>query len=99
MQEQILKSTYASFQHGAIRSDGKLFVTDSEVSFEPFGKTLSLGPYKLQRQSIAKVEQCMGKAGGIMPITSDAICITLSNNDRYEFILANPKEWIACLGY
>ncbi len=99
MQEQILKSTYASFQHGAIRSDGKLFVTDSEVSFEPFGKVLSLGPYKLNRHSIAKVERCTGKAGGIMPITSDAIRITLSNNDSYEFILANPKEWIACLGY
>lgn len=99
MQEQILKSTYASFQNGAIRSEGKLIVTDTEVSFDPFSEALSLGPYKLDRQSIAKVEQCMGMAGGILPITSDAIRITLSNNDSYEFILANPKEWIACLGY
>jgi hypothetical protein len=99
MQAQILKSSYASFQYGAVRSDGKLLVTDSEVSFEPFGKALNLGPYKLHRQSIAKVEQCAGMAGGIMPITSDAICITLANDDSYEFILANPKEWIAYLGF
>lgn len=99
MQEQIVKSSYASFQYGAIRSEGKLFVTESEVSFEPFGKEFSLGPYKLSRQSIAKVEQCKGMAGGIMPITSDAIRITLLNNDTYEFILANPEQWIDCLSH
>ncbi len=99
MQAQIVKSSYASFQYGAIRSDGKLFVTENEVSFEPFGKEFSLGPYNLSRQSIAKVEQCKGMAGGIIPITSDAIRITMLNNDTYEFILANPEQWIDCLSH
>lgn len=68
-----------------------------EHSFFTFNEKLGLGPYKFERSSIAKAEKCVGKGAGILPITSDAIRITCTNNETYEFIISNPDEWVNLL--
>ncbi|MFV0597451.1 hypothetical protein [Shewanella sp.] len=97
MQESLIKSAIAMAQEGVARADGQLSVTEQMVCFSPYNKTLGLGPYKLQRKNIAKVEPYWGKGGGILPVTSDAIKITLDDGSAYQFILANPQEWLSLL--
>ncbi|MDR5867479.1 PH domain-containing protein [Halomonas koreensis] len=97
MQENFIKSSVATIQNGVARADGKLYVTETNIYFEPYNKKLGLGPYELERNEISKVEKCLGKGGGIFPVTSDAIQITLLDGSEYQFILANPKEWINLL--
>ncbi|MEI8598385.1 hypothetical protein P4S64_14670 [Vibrio sp. M60_M31a] len=36
----------------------------------------------------------MEKGAGIMPVTSEAIRITLSDQRAYEFVIAEPNQWI-----
>ncbi|MCL1121279.1 hypothetical protein N7V09_14885 [Shewanella seohaensis] len=97
MQENLIRSAIATAQDGVARADGQLTVTDQMVCFSPYNKTLGLGPYQLQRKDIAKVESCWGKGGGILPVTSDAIKITLDDGSVYQFILANSQEWLNLL--
>ncbi|EGM69539.1 hypothetical protein [Shewanella sp. HN-41] len=99
MQEAPIKSSVATSQNGVARADGKLSVTEHLICFSPYNKTLGLGPYELQRKDIAKVEQCWGKGGGILPVTSDAIKITLVDGSVYQFILASPQEWVNLLNH
>ncbi|MEJ2765664.1 hypothetical protein VV869_17055 [Photobacterium sp. MCCC 1A19761] len=97
MSEQMLKSSIATVQCGVARADGKLWVTESELQFEPHNQAFGLGPYRIERKSIAHVEKCLGKGGGFIPVTTDAIRITLSDGQVFEFILANPEQWLAVL--
>ncbi|EKE77809.1 hypothetical protein [Gallaecimonas xiamenensis] len=97
MLDGIIKSSPATVQDGVAKADGKLSLTDSEVAFFPFNDQFGLGPYRFQRSEIASVVKCLGKGGGIIPITTDAIRITLLNELRYEFIVAEAEEWIAAL--
>ncbi|MFB2682001.1 hypothetical protein [Shewanella mangrovisoli] len=99
MQENLIRSTIATAQDGVARADGQLIVTEQLVCFSPYNKTLGLGPYQLQRKDIAKVESCWGKGGGILPVTSDAIKITLIDGCEYQFILASPQEWLNLLSH
>ncbi|MFB2780260.1 hypothetical protein ACE017_13945 [Shewanella mangrovisoli] len=99
MQESLIKSAIATVQNGVARADGQLSVTEQMVCFSPYNKTLGLGPYQLQRKDIAKVESCWGKGGGILPVTSDAIKITLIDGSVYQFILASPQEWLNLLSH
>jgi len=99
VQENPIKSAVATSQNGVARADGKLIVTKKLIRFSPYNKALGLGPYEFERSDIAKVEQCWGKGGGILPVTSDAIKITLVDGCVYQFILANPQEWISLLSH
>ncbi|WP_309304487.1 hypothetical protein [Shewanella sp. FJAT-52076] len=92
------KSATAAVQRGVARADGRLSLADSTLTFTPYNSQFGLGPYQLAVTDIAKVEKCLGKGGGILPVTRDALRITLSGGDSYEFILANPDDWIAALG-
>ncbi|MGI2260062.1 hypothetical protein [Shewanella sp. GXUN23E] len=92
-----LKSAFATLQIGAARSDGTLYLTNTEVLFEPLSKALSLGRCRFSRQAISEVQQCLGKGAGILPLTRDAIRITLNSGEHYEFVLANPDQWINAL--
>ena len=94
MNNKILKSSTATYQSGVAKADGKFYVTQGEVRFEPYNGSAGLGPYTLSRSAIIKIEKSVGKGAGILPLTHDAITITLKNNDTYDFILANPDEWI-----
>ncbi|MCA0935969.1 hypothetical protein LCL85_10550 [Vibrio alginolyticus] len=98
MSEDIIKSSAATIQVGVARADGKLSLTPSEVVFKPYAQKLALGPYILKRDEITSVEKCIGKGAGIMPITSDAIRITLSDERVFEFIIAEPNQWIEAFG-
>ncbi|OZG72658.1 hypothetical protein BTA51_14100 [Hahella sp. CCB-MM4] len=98
MESNRLKESTATIQNGVARADGKLCVTESHIHFEPYNKEFGLGPYELERKTVSKVEKCWGKGGGILPITSEAIKITLIDGTEYQFILANPEEWISLLG-
>lgn len=97
MQENIIKSSVATIQNGVARADGKLYVTEKNIHFEPYNKELGLGPYELDRGEVSKVEKYLGKGGGFIPVTTDAIKITLNGGSEYRFILTNPKEWISLL--
>lgn len=98
MSGEIIKSSVATIQVGVARADGKLSLTDSEVIFEPYNQKLAFGPYILKRDEIVSVEKCIGKGAGIMPITSDAIRIMLSDERAFEFIIAEPNQWIEVFG-
>ncbi|QSX38262.1 hypothetical protein [Shewanella sedimentimangrovi] len=97
MESQTIKSTVAAVQNGVARADGKLSLTVSDLSFVPYNTQLGLGPYSIPRGEITKVEKCLGKGGGIMPVTRDALRITLDGGKQFEFILANPEDWLALL--
>lgn len=99
MSGSMYKSSIAAIQNGVARADGKLEVSESEIRFVPFNQTLGLGPYCIERQQIRCVERTVGKGGGLLPVTKDAIKITLQNNKVYEFILASPEEWITILSH
>ncbi|MBR9875925.1 hypothetical protein L3V31_15500 [Vibrio sp. J1-1] len=98
MTGEIIKSSTATIQVGVARADGKLSLTETKIIFEPYSQKLALGPYILKRDEIVSVEKCIGKGAGIMPVTSDAIRITLSDERAYEFIIAEPNQWIAAFG-
>lgn len=97
MQENIIKSSVATIQNGVARADGTLCITEKYINFAPYNKELGLGPYELKRREVSKVEKCLGKGGGFLPVTSEAIQITLADGSEYQFILSNPKEWISLL--
>lgn len=97
MQENIIKSSVATIHNGVARADGTLYLTENNIHFKPYNKELGLGPYELDRGKVSKVEKYLGKGGGIIPVTTDAIKITLNDGSVYQFILANPKGWISLL--
>ncbi|ANQ17030.1 hypothetical protein [Vibrio natriegens] len=98
MAGEIIKSAAATIQVGVARADGKLSLTDTEVIFKPYNQKLAFGPYILKRDEIVSVEKCIGKGAGIMPVTSEAIRITLSDQRAFEFVIAEPNHWLAALG-
>ncbi|KNC66532.1 hypothetical protein [Pseudoalteromonas ardens] len=87
----------ATIQNGVARSDGKLSATKDALIFEPLNKKFGLGPYHIERSAISKIERCYGTGAGILPVTTEAIRVTLINDHSYEFIIANAKEWLAHL--
>ncbi len=98
MSDKVIKSSTATIQVGATKVDGKLELTESDLIFIPYNEKLGFGPYQLKRQDIAAVAKCLGKGGGVIPITTDAFRIKLANNTCYEFIVAKPEQWIEALG-
>ncbi len=98
MVDELIKSSLATVQMGVAKADGKLSLTTTALSFVPFNAQLGLGPYHFQRDTIISVEQAVGKGGGILPLTTDAIRITLSDASTYEFIIAMPAQWLAAFG-
>lgn len=94
---KIPQSTTASYQKGAARIDGTFSVTEDHINFKPFNKQVALGHYHLERNGINKVEQTMGKGGGIIPTTSEAIRITMNDDSSYEFILSGARNWVNLL--
>ncbi|EIU7849062.1 hypothetical protein L3I74_000836 [Vibrio parahaemolyticus] len=98
MSDTVIKSSTATIQVGATKADGKLELTESELVFIPYNEKLGFGPYQLKHQDIAAVVKCLGKGGGVIPITTDVFRITLANNTSYEFIVAKPEQWIDALG-
>ncbi|KFZ38708.1 hypothetical protein HR45_04610 [Shewanella mangrovi] len=97
MSENILQSSKATLQRGAIHADGQLTVTATDVTFVPFNQQFGLGPYSFSRGSIANACASTAKAGGLLPISTDAIKISLDDGEVYEFILANTAQWLQTL--
>ena len=97
MSVNLIKSSIATVQNGVARADGKLQLTETEVIFEPFNQLFGLGPYKFKCSEIASVGKCLGKGGGIIPLTTEAIRITLFNKQVYQFMIAQPEMWIDLL--
>ncbi|WP_105190112.1 hypothetical protein [Pseudoalteromonas sp. T1lg48] len=97
MSAPVLKSANATAQLGVARADGELVLTDNELRFSPFNEKFGLGPYAFSRSAIVEVQTTTAKAGGIVPLSSEAIKITLTNGQAYEFILANPQQWLDTL--
>ncbi|GAA3555125.1 hypothetical protein [Marinobacter xestospongiae] len=98
MDDGYIKSATATVQNGVAKADGKFSVTTSSIHFEPYNKEFGLGPYKLDRNAVVEVKKCWGKGGGILPVTSDGIELTLEDGSAYQFIVANPDDWLALLG-
>ncbi|NMM39469.1 hypothetical protein HHO47_01060 [Pseudoalteromonas arctica] len=92
-----LKRCFATLQLGVAKADGRLTLTDNLLHFEALNKQLDLGCYAIKLNNISHVEKCVGKAGGLIPITTAGIKITTKENYHLEFILAEPDEWLNCL--
>ncbi len=97
MQDTTLKSITATVQNGVAKADGKFWITETDVHFAPYNKDFGPGPLKIERSSISRVEKCSGKGAGILPITSDAIEVSLHDGSTYQFIVSNPDELIVLL--
>jgi hypothetical protein len=89
-----IKSTTATIQQGAIKADGRFWLTNTDIHFAPFNPQFGLGPYTFSRREIVKVSKCTGKVVGILPYTHDAIEIVLKDDAKYQFIVSNPIEWV-----
>ncbi|MBB1419175.1 hypothetical protein H5200_17725 [Pseudoalteromonas sp. SG43-7] len=89
-----IKSTTATIQQGAIKADGRFWLTNTDIHFAPFNAQFGLGPYTFSRREIVKVSKCTGKVVGILPYTHDAIEIVLKDDAKYQFIVSNPIEWV-----
>ena len=94
---KVIKSTHATIQNGAAKSDGKLTLSEWHISFEPYNKQLGLGPYCYERSQILSVKKSKAKGAGILPLSSDAIEIQYKDNQSQTFILASKDEWLALL--
>ncbi len=94
MHAKTIKSTIATIQQGAIKADGRFWLTNTDIHFAPFNSQFGLGPYIFARREIAKVSKCNGKIAGILSYTRDAIEIVLKDGNKYQFIVSNPIEWI-----
>ncbi len=97
LQDELIKSSEASLQKGAIRVDGRLTKTREYLNFVAHNPDSLYGPYHLALNEITKVNSCWGKGAGILPITADGIEITLEDGLHYQFIVAASKEWINLL--
>lgn len=93
---QPIKSSFATLQRGASRSDGRISIFDSEVYWEPHNKDFGLGPYRLARQDVASVSR---KNIGTLekPVYTEAFLLRLNNDDTYEFILCESESWVNLL--
>lgn len=94
MTDAAIFTSTASIQMGAARADGRLSLTSTQLKFEPFNKTLPLGPYTFELSDISFVEKCLGKGAGFIPVTTDAIRIVFKNDKKIEFIVSNTEEWL-----
>ena len=97
MQSKIVKSTTATIQNGVMKADGKFWITQTNVNFEPFNEKLGLEPHTIPRNTILNVVECKGKGAGLIPITADAIEVFTQDGSSYQFILSNPSDWITIL--
>ena len=97
MQDATLRSMTATVQNGVAKADGKFWITETDIHFAPYNKDYGLGPLKIERSSISKVEKCLGKGAGILPITSDAIEVSLLDGRTFQFIVSNPNELVVLL--
>ncbi len=98
MSKTLIRSSVASVQSGVAKADGTLSLTASELAFSPYNKQLGLGPYVINKNDIVSAEKCTAKGGGFIPITHDAMRITLKSEQHFEFIVSQPHAWIDALG-
>ncbi|MBD1584171.1 hypothetical protein [Pseudoalteromonas sp. S16_S37] len=94
MQEQIILSSSATNQVGAAKCDGTLSITNDHLEFKPINTQINLGTIKIERSEIVSAKSCLATGGGIIPISTDAIKVTLKNKKQYEFILTNKEIWL-----
>ncbi|MBR8845740.1 MULTISPECIES: hypothetical protein [Pseudoalteromonas] len=94
MTDMATVSSMATVQCGVARADGRLWATADTLHFTPFNTLLGLGPYQIDIVDVIKVEQCLGKGAGLLPLTTQAIQITLKSNQTFKFILSEPESWV-----
>lgn len=90
-------SVIATAQQGVGHSDGQLTLDDRTLTFAPFNQTFGLGPYQINRSDIINTALCSGKGGGFIPLGTRGIVVTTADNQSYQFILAEPEQWLALL--
>ncbi|MDF0534186.1 hypothetical protein KDN34_15245 [Shewanella yunxiaonensis] len=93
-QDSLIKSTPATVQLGVAKADGRLVLEHQRLTFEPFNRQLGMGPYQIALSSIVSAKKCRGTAAGVFPISCDALELQLQDGSVYQFIVANPQEWI-----
>ncbi|QSX32306.1 hypothetical protein JYB87_11020 [Shewanella avicenniae] len=93
----VIQTARATIQRGAAHADGQLTLTATELCFAPYNQQFGLGPYRIARNTIDRIEASSAKAAGILPISTDAIRIRLQDGQVYELILANTAQWINAL--
>ncbi|TKB50516.1 hypothetical protein FCL40_05030 [Ferrimonas sediminicola] len=97
MSDKMIKSSIATVQQGVAKADGRLWLSEQQIGFEPFNHQFGLGPYRFARSEVAESETCLGKGAGVLPITTDAIRLTLADGRVFEFLVAHPREWLEAL--
>jgi hypothetical protein len=87
----------ATLQMGAMRSDGRLSLNEHGLSFRPMSQSLSLGALSIALVDIVQVEQCIAKGAGFLPISEQAMRVSLISGKCYEFVLADQDKWVEVL--
>ncbi|ALO41736.1 hypothetical protein [Pseudoalteromonas phenolica] len=90
-------TSHATIQIGAMRSDGQLSLNEQGLSFKPASKSLSLGVLKIALSEVSQVELCLAKGAGFMPISEQAMRVTLNTGKQYEFVLAEQESWVIAI--
>ena len=90
-------SVMATAQQGVGHSDGKLSLDARTLTFAPFNQAFGLGPYQILRAEIVNIALCTGKGGGFIPLATTGIAVTTTDNKIYQFLLAEPEQWLALL--
>jgi hypothetical protein len=87
----------ATIQIGAMRSDGQLSLNEQGLSFKPASKSISLGALKIALSEVSQVEQCLAKGAGFLPISEQAMRVTLNTGKQYKFVLAEQESWVSAI--
>ena len=93
----ILKSLTVTLQKGVVHADGELVITEDSFHFTPYNQSFAPGPYKFPKADIASVEGTTARGGGLIPLSQEAVRITLKDGQCFEFILADPNKLIEVL--
>lgn len=96
---QILKSLTVTLQKGVVHADGELVITEDSFQFTPYNQSMAPGPYKFPKGEIVSVEGTTARGGGLIPLSQEAVRITLNDGQSFEFILADPKKLIEVLSH
>ena len=96
---RILKSLTVTLQKGVAHADGELVITEDSFQFTPYNQRLAPGPYTFPKANIASVEGTSARGGGIIPLSQEAVRITLDDGQTFEFILADPASLIEVLSH
>ena len=91
-------SCAATLITGAFKTDGRLELLHNIVSFVPFSDHPIYGPYHWPIGDIVSCKTISLNVAGVLPLTNDAIELESNAGLEFQFVVANPNDWVKELG-